>query len=320
MKSIIFICPYFGKLPDHFSLWLKSCELNSNINWLILTDDSRKYSYPDNVKVIYMTFKVFENYVRKKMRFPVTLSTPYKLCDYKPIYGYIFNDYIQKYDFWGHCDISDCIFGNIRKFITDPVLDEYDKIFYLGHMTLYKNNNEVNTRFNKITKSGITIKSILQDKNNRAFDELNSYSINTIYKEYNFTQYRNDELYADISPMRFSFQLSKYNENYEQYYESKIPRLFYWNQGTLLGYYIKNNKVECQEYAYIHFQKRKMSTCVQNKFERFLIVPNKFIDYPPLKSQKELLYEYSREKLLYKPFWQLKFRAMIWHIKNIKKK
>ena len=40
MKTILFICPYFGKLPiAHMKLWLLSCEKNPTINWLILTDD-----------------------------------------------------------------------------------------------------------------------------------------------------------------------------------------------------------------------------------------------------------------------------------------
>ena len=44
------------------------------------------------------------------------VNSPYKLCDYKPVYGLIFDEDLQDYDFWGHCDV-DLIFGDIRKFI-----------------------------------------------------------------------------------------------------------------------------------------------------------------------------------------------------------
>ena len=54
--------------------------------------------------------------VQKMFDFPIYLDHPYKLCDYKPAYGYIFPEYTKGYDYWGHCDMTDCIFGNLRKF------------------------------------------------------------------------------------------------------------------------------------------------------------------------------------------------------------
>ena len=51
MKSICYIIPYFGHLPDNFNLWLISCKVNSTVNWLIYTDDKTSYDYPENVKV-----------------------------------------------------------------------------------------------------------------------------------------------------------------------------------------------------------------------------------------------------------------------------
>ena len=50
----------------------------------------------------------------------------------------------MEYDFWGYCDI-DLIFGNIRKFITDDILDKYDKILSRGHFTLFRNKDSINT-------------------------------------------------------------------------------------------------------------------------------------------------------------------------------
>ena len=56
MKKIVFICPYFGSFPNYFNLTLKSIEYNKTIDWLIITDIKEKYDYPDNVKVINMSF------------------------------------------------------------------------------------------------------------------------------------------------------------------------------------------------------------------------------------------------------------------------
>lgn len=58
---------------------------------------------------------------------PVAIPNSYKLCDFKPTYGLIFSEYIAKYDFWGMGDI-DVIYGNIRDFITEDVLNNNDII------------------------------------------------------------------------------------------------------------------------------------------------------------------------------------------------
>ena len=36
--SICIVGVYFGKLPKYFNLWLKSCENNSDIDFLIIGD------------------------------------------------------------------------------------------------------------------------------------------------------------------------------------------------------------------------------------------------------------------------------------------
>ena len=148
MKSILFICPYFGRLPEvHMRLWLQSCEKNPSVDWLILTDDkATALPCPPNVKVIYTTLQEIKRQAQEKFDFTISLVTPYKLCDYKPAYGYIFSEYVKGYDLWGHCDMTDCIFGNLRKYLTDSFLSGADKFLFLGHMTLYRNSPEVNRR------------------------------------------------------------------------------------------------------------------------------------------------------------------------------
>ena len=127
-SSICLVVLYFGKLPNYFNLWLTSCKYNKTINFLLFIDDETKYDYPNNVKVIYTTFENIKNQIQSKFDFNISLKKPYKLCDYKPAYGYIFNEYLEKYDFWGHCDL-DVIFGNLRKFLSEEILMQNDKIY-----------------------------------------------------------------------------------------------------------------------------------------------------------------------------------------------
>jgi hypothetical protein len=83
----------------------------------------------------------------------VRICFPYKLCDFKPAYGFLFEKHLTGYDFWGHCDL-DIIFGDIRAFMTHELLENYDVIssrhdYVTGSFALYKNTPEVNTLFMK---------------------------------------------------------------------------------------------------------------------------------------------------------------------------
>ena len=169
MKKIVFICPYFGNLPKHFDLVLESCRCNGDVDWIIFTDDKTKYNYPKNVKVYYMSFEQIQRYIQDKIPFKIEIKKPYKLCDYRPLYGYIFESYISKYDFWGYCDF-DCIFGRIRTFLVDDIFDNYNRVLCLGHMSLYdKHFNEI---MNFELNNNSFIKMILKNSNKSYhFDE-----------------------------------------------------------------------------------------------------------------------------------------------------
>ena len=133
-KYVVF-CPYFGKLPKHFNLWLISCSYNKHFKFIVFTDDNVTYSIPKNVEIVQLSFDQFVQEIQKKFDFQISLCHPYKLCDFKPAYGYIFDKYLNNCKYWGYCDL-DLIFGNLEKFLPTQ---EYDKISYLGHLCLMKN-------------------------------------------------------------------------------------------------------------------------------------------------------------------------------------
>ena len=142
--SVALILPYYGKFPNYFPLWLKSAGANTNFTFMIFTDiDMSGYNIPDNVHVHKMTMEEVRQRASRHLGFEAVLTMPYKLCDYKPMYGLIFEDYLKGYDFWGHID-PDIIWGNLENFITDDLLDEYIRLFHLGHMNIYRNTDEVN--------------------------------------------------------------------------------------------------------------------------------------------------------------------------------
>ena len=141
--SVALILPYFGKFPNYFPLWLKSAGANTSFTFMIFTDnDMTGYNVPANVYVHSMTLEQIRTRISRHLDFEPVLNTAYKLCDYKPMYGLIFEDYLSGYDFWGFCD-CDLIWGDMNRFITDDLLDRYGKLYRNGHLQLFRNTEDV---------------------------------------------------------------------------------------------------------------------------------------------------------------------------------
>lgn len=286
IKKVCFIIPYFGKLPNYFQLFLNSCKYNNKFNWLIFTDDNKIYEFPDNVKKIDMTFEECKKIIQNKFDFEICLPTPKKLCDYKPAYGWIFSEYLSEYKFWGYCDL-DVIFGDISSFISEQMLEEYDKLYNLGHLTIYRNTDEINTMFMKPLHNKEIYKEIYQTPNMCCFDEWPAKSINNIFiQEKNNTFDGND--FADVGAYNSYFQLVYFNAKDNKWHEENIKNnIFKWCNGKLLKLYEINSELHSQEYMYIHLQKRNMKNNLSNIFcDEYYIVPNKFIEYQKSKELK----------------------------------
>lgn len=153
MKSILLIIPYFGKWPLWFDAYLKSVEKNASINWLCPTDCEIPEKYPDNIKFLPITLSELNVKVNRVVDAKVPLN-PRKFCDLKPAYGEIFSEEVAKYDFWGICDM-DIIWGDIRKFMTDELLSNYDiissrKEAISGHFNLFKNITQINSLYKSL--------------------------------------------------------------------------------------------------------------------------------------------------------------------------
>ncbi|NRO27084.1 DUF6625 family protein [Lactobacillus helveticus] len=143
MKKIAIIIPYFGKIPPIFEAWLISAESNKNIDFIIaicdfiiFTDDIsiKKYKVTDNIKIYIESFDDFKQRFQEKINFKISLDYPYKLCDYRPMYGLVLSDLLKEYDFWG--------FGDLSQYITNDVLNSFDRIFNYGALSLYKHEEK----------------------------------------------------------------------------------------------------------------------------------------------------------------------------------
>jgi hypothetical protein len=94
----------------------------SGVNYTIICDPILRLKMPDNVHMIHMTFEELTNRLSNKVfdgrPLPAVLTAgPYKIIDFKPFFGYLFPDRVDKFDFWGHID-NDMIMGNLAGILT----------------------------------------------------------------------------------------------------------------------------------------------------------------------------------------------------------
>jgi hypothetical protein len=171
--SIAFVVPYVGSWPPWFPAYLQSCKYNPSIRWIFYTDCEFPSTVPANVEFVRGSLREFEHLVERKTGMNVALELPYKLCDYKPGFGLIFEDYLDGVDFWGHCDV-DLVWGNIRKFLaTDQILGSHDVVSarrrrIAGVCTLYRNSSEVNSLF----LADRRFQAVVRERENRRYDEM----------------------------------------------------------------------------------------------------------------------------------------------------
>ncbi|REH00098.1 DUF6625 family protein [Flavobacterium aquicola] len=174
LSSLAIITFWYGKYPWYMPYFIHTCKFNPTVDFIIITDNTAIIpDKPENVKVVYKTLEEFKERASVKLGFTVAIETPYKLCDFKPAYGFIFPEIIQKYDFWGHGDI-DMAYGNIRNFMTAKILNEYDIIssrndITTGTFLLYRNNIKMNTLF----MQSRDYKQVYTDPEHYCFDECN---------------------------------------------------------------------------------------------------------------------------------------------------
>ena len=158
-EKIVLIVTFFGELPFYYPAFQWSCKFNPDIKWLIFSDCHPPQNCPENIEFVNITVDGFCDLASQKLGFHVRLSSDflYKLCDFKPSFGVIYEDYIRDYDFWGHCDV-DIIWGDIRSFINSSLLETYQIISsrpkrISGHFCLYRNQKDVNTVFLSMPKT-----------------------------------------------------------------------------------------------------------------------------------------------------------------------
>lgn len=316
MKKIALVIPYIGKFRPDFSIFLHSCRNNPTVDFLFFCDNFDSCYFDmcvggGNIHVIPTTLDKLKN--RAQVLFPdlpISLNTPYKLCDYKPLYGLMFAKELEDYDYWGHCD-TDIVLGDIRKFVNGPISEGKLKIQLHGHFSLYHNDDYTNNVFKEHhfeSYNGfpgiVPYEDVLSSPKSFAFDEGKGVGLTWL-------RYHKEDFYCNFdifsNPNRFIKSFSSQGEGLlntsRRYYE--------YDNGTLKEHFLGKEGVDrIKELLYVHFYQRVIDTTSEHiDWNHFIIIPNRAIPYRNMTSIERWLNCY---KPLNIQFWMKKIKSKLW--------
>ena len=277
-NKIALLFPYFGRLPNLFEFWLKTISYNKCIDIFLITDQPVTTNQSETVFTYNISFSSFVELVKSSFDYEIQLNNPYKICDFRPAFGNIFQDILKGYDFWGYGDL-DVIWGDFETFINDELLYKYDRISQFGHLSLYRNCKEMNELYCYPLNGEVPCINAFTNKQNCTFDEWwDGQGIENIALSQNIKEFRDLKL-ADVSRIYKKKEMCfKFDMNCTVLPQN-IDRVFLYSNGHLSSVLIEDHKkiVSTDEVIYAHFQKRKLCVTNWRENEDFWIVPNKIL-------------------------------------------
>lgn len=301
MKSIVLIFPYFGTLPSQYKMWRASALQNPSVDFMFFTDADVEPA--KNIIVHRMQFSDFQQVVQKAFDFPVVLDRPYKLCEYKQAYGYILQDYIKDYDFWGFGDL-DLVYGDIRAFITEEALS-HKFLLGWGHLTLLHNDEDTNSYFMKSVDGYQYYKDAFTTSSITFFDEYDHRGCSDKWRDCRPKDCWLEEPFDNVSKPKQSYHFCSLNRGWKQVVFEHISNKLYMIRH-------KNGTWEKRESLYAHFQHRGFMKDLVSDYSHFLVTPEAIIDYPKRLVNWTLRY-YCRKRTLTTKFFQWR-DYMIWRL------
>lgn len=276
----LILVPYFGKLPSMFPLWVASASQCCRLRWLLITDCNIPCALPSNIAVVKSTFADVRRLIGEQLDVQIKLERAWDLCALRPAYGHVFQDFYRDYEFWGYGDL-DVIYGDLDKFLTDDVFDCFDKICRWGHLSLIRNNAfGINAYRMRSQGSVLGYKEAFNGGvacfDERLFNDIIKDNGGRIYEGLPFSDFQQRSYLFRYHNMTVCDMISGRYEVQDRHIASNI----FIHQGKSLWrkYLGEDGVVKEEEFAYIHFCRRKMDVKLPHGYVGdFWMVPNKFI-------------------------------------------
>lgn len=276
--SIAIINCWYGPYPWYFQYFLHSCKYNPGIDFFIVTDNKETIlRKPNNVTIVYKTLDQIKDTASEKLKLTAIIDNPYKLNDFKPAYGFMFNDLIEKYDYWGSGDM-DVVYGSLRKFLTKKILERYDIFsfrpeYLTGSLTIYRNTKYMNELFMKSKD----YEYIFSSKKYYNFDEC-CFLFSPLWEGTSI-----DKIKSKIESMTHLVNLENKNNRIRAYFD------FHVIEGDIGGVKWENGRIFYKgkfEAMYYHLLKFKQN-CITK--------------YAPIAISKKHVYNFSPTRIYKRP-------------------
>ena len=213
-NHIAIVIPYFGKIPDYLGTYLASLvDKHVDVLWI---SDLPVPRHPENFKSIPMTFDECKARIASRLGVPVRIDVAYRLCDFKPMYGQVFEDLLADYDYWGFGD-CDLVYGEpFNDFLDKVVLSgDYDVISldpaYLSGPTCFFRNDARMRTFYRKTRNW---KEVCAAASLQAFDECGG--------EFHFQLMGGTMTMEDCSRIRDSFSAAVWRDPDLRFYHKEV--------------------------------------------------------------------------------------------------
>jgi len=166
----LLIVPYFGSFGPWFPLYLHSLANQTTLDLLLLTDTAPT-QLPPNARRVPLTLDQLRERANARLGTTVTLHRLRNLCDLRPAYGLIFEEFVRGYEYWGFGD-EDVLYGDVDRMLA-PHLDGAVDIVSpgmngkSGHLTLVRNV----PRMNELAMTDPVYTQVLASREHWAYDE-----------------------------------------------------------------------------------------------------------------------------------------------------
>ena len=224
------LMPHFGQWPEWIDIYLETCRHNPTVDWIFFTDCGRPENAPPNVTFRDMAYPDFLRRVERKLAVRLPEHSIRKLCDFRPMYGVLFEEFLEEYDFFGFGDV-DVVYGDIRKFVTERMLEDQDILSFhsgmiSGHFSLLRCSEAVRQLFRRIP----AWESLLQDRRHLRVDEDAFSEVIDSVRTLDVEMFSTPSLYRKWKDGSWNF-----------------PTQWYWRQGKV------TNDRDDADFLYFHF-------------------------------------------------------------------
>lgn len=167
---VAMILPWYGAKPWYWPLFEASAR---RIGMDVIVVAEKGFRVKErNFRVVEMSLDEVRRRAEKVLGTGVNLTRGYKLCDLRPMYGVVFADVLEGYDYWAYGD-CDVIYGRkFNDFLSKVADGDWDVAtvrskWLSGPFTLFKNVPKINTLFERAKNW----REMLSCSDNLFFDE-----------------------------------------------------------------------------------------------------------------------------------------------------